>query len=64
MRVACGSGVRGFVVLGLSNDIDSTVASRFKQVVGSQVFPGSGTLRSSPASRTQLKKYYMGHCGT
>ena len=40
MRVACGSGVRGFVVLGgegigsgvQSTDIDSTVASRFKQV--------------------------------
>ena len=58
MRVACGSGVRGFVVLGcLWNEVSlfvcqttSTVTDRLKRCGQSKVTQAAGTSRFAPAS--------------
>ena len=58
MRVACGSVARGFVVLGSEGSGSGNQSIKRHQIqpwpaglsrLGSQVLPGSGTLRSSPA---------------
>ena len=70
LRVVRGSGVRSFVVLGvcgvgqvisLSNDIDSTVASRFKHVQA--VGPSQAVIRPAFFHARKWKKDYGGRHG-